>query len=68
MMEFYKRLYGDDKIEVDETCKKVIVPGWLFWMFIHKSGLKSRKRRALKKRVTRELSLAILRGTQNETN
>lgn len=63
MIDRYKKIYGDEKVEILDN-GRMTVPGWLFWALVHKSGLKSRKNRLLKKRVKQELHKAILRGIE----
>lgn len=55
----YKKLYGDDgELTVSES-GKVLMPLWLIMLLIHKSGVKSRKTRILKKVLKKEFMKMI---------
>ena len=54
----YKKMYpsedGNDNLIVDAN-GKLIVPKWLMYYVIHSSGIKSKKKRILKKVLKKEL-------------
>lgn len=71
IIERYKKLYGDgvDKIEIRDDGRHTI-PIWLFMLLLHKSGLKSRKWRVVKKVVQREYNKLLMKSLKefgNET-
>lgn len=63
-IEYYKKLYGDGEVKLLPN-HRMEVPTWLVALLINKSGLKSRKKRLLKKRLKREIHKAIERGLTN---
>lgn len=69
----YKKLYpavdGVENMVLNED-GKVDLPIWLTMLLIHNSGLKSRKKRIVKKRLKREVTklLQTYIKTQNDSN
>lgn len=67
-IERYKQLYSEpgdpDGIIIKNGA--VVVPFWLLLFLIHKSGIKSKKRRILKKVLKRQLNAAIKDHLKNE--
>lgn len=60
--EKYKKLYSKPNDPESLTLHpdgKVDLPTWLGVYFLHSSGLKSRKKRLVKKRIKRELIKAL---------
>lgn len=55
----YKKLYGDDGEFTVSESGKVLMPLWLIMLLIHKSGVKSRKTRILKKVLKKEFMKMI---------
>jgi hypothetical protein len=58
----YKTLYGNPNDNGDITITqegKVTLPAWLALLLIHNSGLRSSKKRLVKKRLKREVMKAI---------
>ena len=52
----YKSLYGEDgEFKISED-GRVFVPTWFLMLVIHRSGVKSRKIRILKKVVKKEIN------------
>ena len=62
-IEAFKQKHGDGELKV-ESNGRVEVPVWLMKMVVHLSGIRSRKRRVLKKVVKREVGQLI----QNSLN
>ena len=63
-IENYKQRYGhgDIRDEIQYKEGKFSLPLWLCIFILHKTGLKSRKKRHMKKRVKREFNRLILSG------
>lgn len=60
--ERYKALYGNSSDNEGITITqegKAVVPSWLALLLIHNSGLRSGKKRLVKKRLKRELMKVI---------
>lgn len=53
-ISFYKKLYGGED-NVTFTEESVLVPKWLEMLVLHRSGLKSRKKRIVNKVLKREI-------------
>lgn len=67
-LEKYKQLYPDpDGLEnpVVHGDGKVDLPKWLIVYFLHSTGLKTRKKRKVKKRVKRELIKLLKKQLEN---
>lgn len=62
-LERYKQAYpaaeGEPTEFVIEKSGKVQVPTWLLFLILHSSGLKSRKKRQVKKTLKKELQRII---------
>lgn len=63
-IERYKKNYpaaeGEPSQFIVESSGKVQVPTWLLFLLIHSSGLKSRKKRQVKKTLKKELQKLII--------
>lgn len=70
-VERYKKMYSSENesdVLVFDKNGKLAIPTWLLVLLLHDSGLKSRKKRLVKKRVKREVMKIISKYSQsNET-
>ena len=60
----FKVKYGDDEITMRPD-GRMHVPVWLLEMVLHLSGLKSRKRRIVKKTITRKINELLERASND---
>jgi len=65
----YKKMYpskdGNDNLVVDQS-GKLIVPTWLMHYVVHSSGLKSRKKRIVKKVLKKQLIKILEKYAETE--
>lgn len=54
-MERFKAKHGDAEITMSAD-GRLNVPTWLLYMILHLSGVRSRKRRIVKKTITRKIN------------
>lgn len=54
-MERFKKLHGDGEVSLNEQ-GRLDLPKWMIEMVRHFSGVRSRKRRIIKKVVTRKIN------------
>ena len=64
---FYKNLYGGES-EVIFKEDSVLIPKWLEMLVLHRSGLKTRKKRIVNKVLKREIDSMLTAYTQSNTN
>jgi hypothetical protein len=64
---FYKNLYGGES-EVVFKEDSVLIPKWLEMLVLHRSGLKTRKKRIVNKVLKREIDSMLTAYTQSNTN
>lgn len=66
----YKKMYPAEKGEpnelVIEQSGKVHIPKWLLVLVLHTSGLKSRKKRQVKKILKREIKRLIMNHVEQQ--
>jgi hypothetical protein len=70
-LQKYKNLYptkdGLDNLVLHES-GKVSIPKWLIHLLLNESGIKSRKKRILKKVLKRQLQKLLERYVEENTN
>ena len=64
MIEKYKKLYGDGKIELEG--RELILPLWLVRLFLDQAGLTSKKNRIRRKILKKQVTKAIVLGLKDE--
>lgn len=64
-LERYKKLFPDDTLAHFDAHKRLHIPIWLGMFIVHSVGLKSRKKRILKKILKKELTKAVLKYISN---
>jgi len=55
LLERYKNLYKDNSELTINDNGKIHIPIWLIMLLMHRSGIKSRKKRIMKKVLKREV-------------
>lgn len=63
-MERFKAKHGDGEITMSDD-GRMNVPVWLLHMVLHLSGVRSRKRRIVKKTITRKINELLERATND---
>lgn len=61
-MQRFKLAHGDGEAKINEQ-GRLEIPTWLLKMIVHLSGIRSRKRRIIKKTITRKINEMLEKAT-----